>query len=127
VYTDRFFNQLIQSTSVYETNSGTIPQQEFTYLKVAAGQGVIRGMIITAMVLKNYRRSRPIYRSSSIYSDLLPNRIYIKTHQNKFSQSVTINPNQWQKKGLKKLLSYFYNQTAFIIDRKTRSNAQISN
>jgi hypothetical protein len=39
VYTDRFFNQLIQSTSVYETNSG-IPQQEFTYLKVAAGQGV---------------------------------------------------------------------------------------
>jgi hypothetical protein len=32
----------------------------------------------------------------AIYSDLLPNRIYIKTHQNKFSQSVTINPNQWQ-------------------------------
>jgi hypothetical protein len=55
VYTDRFFNQLIQSTSVYETNSGTIPQQEFTYLKVAAGQGVYTGMIITAMVLKNYR------------------------------------------------------------------------
>ena len=33
VYNDRFFNQLIQSTTVFETNSGSIPQQEFTYLR----------------------------------------------------------------------------------------------
>jgi hypothetical protein len=26
----------------------------------------------------------------------LPNRVYIKTHQTKFSQSIILNPNQWQ-------------------------------
>jgi hypothetical protein len=53
----------------------------------------------------------------------LPNRIYIKTNQNKFSQSVIINPNQWQnEKGVKKILSYFYNQTSFIIDRKIKND-----
>jgi hypothetical protein len=34
------FFQLIQGTSAYETNSGTLPQQEFTYLEVPTGQGV---------------------------------------------------------------------------------------
>jgi hypothetical protein len=34
------FNQLIQSNSAYETNSGSIAQQEFTYLEVPIGQGV---------------------------------------------------------------------------------------
>jgi hypothetical protein len=38
LYNDRFFNQMIQGTSSYETNSG--PQQEFTYLEVPTGQGV---------------------------------------------------------------------------------------
>ncbi len=49
----------------------------------------------------------------------LPNQIFIKTHQNKFSQSVTLNPNQWQnEKGFKHFLSYFYNQTSFLGERK---------
>jgi hypothetical protein len=49
----------------------------------------------------------------------LPNQIFIKTHQNKFSESVTLNPNQWHnEKGFKKIFSYFYNQTSYLIDRK---------
>jgi len=33
----------------------------------------------------------------------LPNQIFIKTHQNKFSESININPNQWHnEEGLKK-------------------------
>src|SRR5690606_12208568 len=44
-----------------------------------------------------------------------------KTHQNKFSQSVIVNPAQWQnKEGFKKILSLFYNQTSYIIDRKIK-------
>ena len=32
---------------------------------------------------------------------------------------MTLNPIQWQNdKGLKKILSYFYNQTSYLIDRK---------
>ncbi|MFV8321584.1 hypothetical protein [Flavobacterium sp. LS2R12] len=125
VYTDRFFNQLIQSTTVYETNSGTIPQQEFTYLEVSAGQGVYTWNDYNVNGIQELQEFEvaPFIDQAKFIRVFLPNRIYIKTHQNKFSQSVTLNPNQWQnEKGIKKLLSYFYNQTAFIIDRKTRSD-----
>jgi hypothetical protein len=49
----------------------------------------------------------------------LPNQIFVKTHQNKFSQSLTLNPSVWQnEKGIKEIISYFYNQTSFLVDRK---------
>jgi len=124
IYTDRFFNQLIQSTTVYETISGSIPQQEFTYLEVAAGQGVYTWNDYNANGIQELQEFEiaPFIDQAKYIRIFLPNRIYIKTHQNKFSQSVTLNPNQWQNElGLKKLLSHFYNQTAFIIDRKTKS------
>lgn len=124
VYTDRFFNQLVQSTTVYETNSGSIPQQEFTYLEVSAGQGVYTWNDYNGNGIQELQEFEiaPFIDQAKFIRVFLPNRIYIKTHQNKFSQSLTLNPNQWQnEKGLKKLLSYFYNQTAFIIDRKNRN------
>ena len=40
LYSDSYFNQLIQLTTVYENVSGTLPQQEFTYVEVAPTQGV---------------------------------------------------------------------------------------
>ena len=125
VYADRFFNQLIQSTTVYETNSGTIPQQEFTYLEVPAGQGVYTWNDYNGNGIQELQEFEvaPFIDQAKFIRVFLPNRIYIKTYQNKFSQSVTLNPNQWQnEKGIKKLLSYFYNQTAFLIDQKTRSD-----
>lgn len=124
IYTDRFFNQLIQSTTVYETISGSIPQQEFTYLEVPAGQGVYTWNDYNANGIQELQEFEiaPFIDQAKYIRIFLPNRIYIKTHQNKFSQSVTLNPNQWQNElGLKKMLSHFYNQTAFIINRKTKS------
>lgn len=53
LYNDRYFGQLVQVTTSYETTSGTIPQQEFTYLKVEPGQEFILGLTITAMEFKN--------------------------------------------------------------------------
>lgn len=126
IYSDRFFNQLIQSTTVYETISGSIPQQEFTYLEVPAGQGVYTWNDYNANGIQELQEFEiaPFIDQAKYIRIFLPNRIYIKTHQNKFSQSLTVNPNQWQNDhGLKKLLSYFYNQTSFLIDRKTKSDA----
>ena len=124
VYNDRFFNQLMQSTSSYETNSGTLPQQEFTYLEVAAGQGVYTWNDYnnnTIQELQEFEIAAFIDQAKYIRV-YLPNRIYIKTHQTKFSQSLLLNPNQWQNEtGFKRILSYFYNQTSFIIDRKIKN------
>jgi hypothetical protein len=121
LYNDRFFNQLIQSTTVFETNSGSIPQQEFTYLEVASGQGVYTWNDYNNNGIQELEEFEvaPFIDQAKYIRVYLPNRIYIKTHQNKFSQSIILNPNQWQNEaGYKKLISYFYNQTSYLIDRK---------
>ena len=124
IYNDRFFNQLLQSTTVFETNSGSIPQQEFTYLEVPVGQGVYTWNDYNSNGIQELEEFEvaPFVDQAKYIRVYLPNRIYIKTHQNKFSQSLTFNPNQWQNEtGFKKMLSYFYNQTSFIIDRKVEN------
>lgn len=124
IYNDRFFNQFIQSTTVFETNSGSIPQQEFTYLEVPPGQGVYTWNDYNSNGVQELEEFEvaPFPDQAKYIRVYLPNRIYIKTHQNKFSQSLTLNPNQWQNEtGFKKLLSYFYNQTSYLIDRKVEN------
>jgi len=124
VYNDRFFNQLIQSTTVFETNSGSIPQQEFTYLEVPVGQGVYTWNDYNSNGIQELQEFEvaPFIDQAKYIRVYLPNRVYIKTHQNKFSQSITLNPNQWQNEDdFRKKLSHFYNQTSFIIDRKIKS------
>lgn len=124
IYNDRFFNQLIQSTTVFETNSGSIPQQEFTYLEVPVGQGVYTWNDYNGNGIQELEEFEvaPFVDQAKYIRVYLPNRIYIKTHQNKFSQSITLNPNQWQNEdGFKKLLSHFYNQTSYLVDRKVEN------
>jgi hypothetical protein len=125
IYNDRFFNQLVQSTTVFETNSGSIPQQEFTYLEVQPGQGIYTWNDYNKNDVKELQEFEvaPFKDQAKYIRVFLPNRIYTKTHQNKFSQSITLNPTQWQNEsGFKKIVSYFYNQTAFLVDRKVESN-----
>ncbi|MGA9639293.1 hypothetical protein [Flavobacterium sp.] len=124
VFNDRFFNQLIQSSTAYETNSGTLPQQEFTYLEVAAGQGVYMWNDYNNNGIQELQEFEvaPYIDQAKYIQVFLPNLVYIKTHQTKFSQSIILNPNQWQNKtGLQKWISYFYNQTSFLINRKTKN------
>ena len=123
VYNDRFFNQLMQLTTAYETNSGTIAQQEFTYLEVEPGRGIYSWNDYNnngIQDLEEFQVAAFIDQAKYIRI-FLPNQVFLKTHQNKFSQSVTINMSQWQNAtGFKHILSYFYNQTSFIGERKIK-------
>ena len=124
VYNDRFWKQLVQSTTAYETNSGSIAQQEFTFIEVNAGQGVYAWNDYNGNGIQELQEFEiaPYPDLAKYIRVFLPNQIFIKTHQNKFSQSLIINPNQWQnEKGFKKIASYFYNQTSFIMDRKIKN------
>lgn len=98
LYNDRYFDQLIQVTTTYETTSGTIPQQEFTYLKVEPGRGVYTWIDYNnngIQELEEFEIAK--FADQAEYVRIfLPNQIFIKTHQNKFSQSVILNANQWQ-------------------------------
>ena len=127
LYNDRFFNQLMQLGTAYETSSGTIAQQEFTYIEVPTGQGVYTWNDYNGNGIQELEEFEIAQFSDQarFIRIFLPNQVYIKTNQNKFSQSVTLNPLQWQnEEGFKKLVSYFYNQTSFIMDRKVKSEGE---
>ena len=126
LYNDNFFSQLIQSTTAYETASGTIAQQEFTYLEVNPGQGVYTWNDYNGNSIQELQEFEiaPFQDQAKYVRVFLPNQIFLKTHQNKFSQSITLSPTKWiNNKGIKKLLSYFYNQTSFSLDRKIERNS----
>ena len=121
IYTDRYLNQLIQNSTVYETNSGTIAQQEFTYLQVDPGRGVYAWNDYNGNGIQELQEFEiaPFPDQAKYVRVFLPNQIFVKTHQNKFSEAITLNPIQWQNEtGFKKIVSYFYNQTSYLMDRK---------
>jgi len=123
LYNDNYFNRLMQVTTAYETTSGTIAQQEFTYLEVEPGQGVYTWNDYNGNGIQELQEFEiaPFPDQAKYVRVFLPNQIFIKTHQNKFSQSLTLNPSQWQNvAGFKKVLSHFYNQTSYLIERKIK-------
>lgn len=126
LYNGRFLNQLINTTTLYETAAGTLPQQEFTYLEVEPGRGLYMWNDYNNNGIQELQEFEiaPFPDQAKYIRVFLPNQIFIKTHQVKFSQSLSINPGIWQNEtGLKKFLSHFYHITSFTTDRKTiRSN-----
>jgi hypothetical protein len=123
LYNDRFFNQLIQSTTAFETSSGTIAQQEFNFLAVEAGKGVYTWNDYNGNGIQEIQEFEiaPFPDQAKYIKIFLPNQIFLKTHQNKFSQSLILNPSQWQNEGgFQKALSHFYNQSSYLIERKIK-------
>lgn len=123
LYNDRYFGQLMAVSTAYDTSSGTIAQQEFTYLQVDPGQGVYTWNDYNGNGIQELEEFEvaPFPDQATYVRVFLPNQVFLKTHQNRFSQSLTLNPAQWiNSTGIKKTLSYFYNQTSFMIERKIR-------
>ncbi len=123
-YSQRFFNQLINWNTVFETNSGTLPQQDFTYIEVEPGQGIYTWNDYNSNGIQELEEFEiaQFQDQGTFIRVLLPNRVFIKTHQNRFSQILTLNPIQWSgsENKTKKFWSKFYNQTSYLIDRKIK-------
>lgn len=121
LYNQFLFNKIVNLNTTYETSSGTLAQQEFTYVEVNAGEGTYTWLDYNGNGVQELNEFEiASYSDEAKYTRvLLPNQIYLNTHQNKFSQIVTLNFQQWSgDKNFKKFLSKFYNQTSYLIDRK---------
>ena len=128
LYNDQYFKQFMQVTTAYETTSGTIAQQEYTYLEVQPGQGVYTWNDYNGNGIQELQEFEvaPFPDQAKYVRVFLPNQIFLKTHQNKFSQALTLNPLQWQNSaGWKKVVSHFYDQASFLIERKVKRNGDI--
>lgn len=118
----KLFENFISLQTTYETQTGNLPQQEFTYIEVEPGKGFYEWIDFNENEVKELDEFVIAqFQDQAIYVRvLLPNLNFIKTNQNKFSQTINISPIKWQKKsGWKKVFSHFYNQAYFLIDTKT--------
>ncbi|HLW62913.1 MAG TPA: hypothetical protein VKY33_05885, partial [Flavobacterium sp.] len=80
-YNDRFFNNLIQSNTVYETSSGSVAQQEFTYIQVEPGLGTHMWNDYNGNGIQELEEFEPApYPDLAIYVRMyLPNQNFVKT------------------------------------------------
>lgn len=121
LHNGRFFGAFVQTATAFETSSGTIAQQEFTYLQVEPGQGVYTWIDYNGNGIQELEEFEvaPFPDQATYVRVFLPNQVFLPTHQNKFSHSLTLNPMDWQnKKGIRKILSHFYNQTSYLVERR---------
>jgi len=123
-FNQKLFKQVILWNTVFETNSGTLPQQDFTYVEVESGQGTYTWIDYNANGIQELEEFEiaQFQDQGKYIRVLLPNRVFIKTHQNRLSQTLTINPSQWSvsKNKSREFWSHFYNQTSYLIDRKIK-------
>ncbi|REE80866.1 hypothetical protein BX611_2524 [Lutibacter oceani] len=123
VFKQQLFNQFLNFSTVYQTLSGTLPQQDYTYIKTEPGQGFYTWIDYNNNEIKelNEFEIAQFPDQATYLRVILPTVNYIATHQNKFTQTLSINPQQWNSKtGFKKLFSHFFNQTYILIDSKQK-------
>ncbi len=123
LYNQSLFDGGIRLNTTLETNNGVVPQQEYTFVKTEPGQGVYTWIDYNNNGIQELEEFEVAqFQDQAEYVRvLLPNQVFVKIRQNKFSQIVTLNPQNWSnKEGVKKLLSHFYNQTSYVLDRKVK-------
>lgn len=127
LYDQRFAKDIIRLNTVFETNSGTQPQQEFTFVAVDEGQGTHTWNDFNGDGIQQLEEFdiAQFQDQADFIRVLLPNQLFLQTHQNKLSSQLTLNPQQWSNStGFRKLLSHFYNQTSYSIDRRALREGQ---
>lgn len=119
-YNDRYLKNLVQTNTIYETSSGAVAQQEFTYIKVDAGLGTHMWNDYNGNGIQELEEFEIApYPDLAVYVRMfLPNQTFVKTHQTKLTQVLNFNFSIWQNDvDLKRFLSQFHIQSSFIIDR----------
>lgn len=124
-YRQRILGDFIRLQTLLETRSGSLPQQEFTYVEVEPGEGFYEWIDFNGngiQELDEFVVAR--FPDQAIYVRvLLPTVTFVRTDQNKWSQSLQLSASAWKNKsGFKRFLSHFSNQTYFLIDAKTKRN-----
>lgn len=128
-YNFRLWKGLFYSNSFYEIGSGLEVKKEFSYIEVAAGQGVYTWIDYNSNGVKELNEFEIAgFTDQATYIKVYtPTDQYVKSYTNQFSQSVNLKPAAlWaSKSGWKKFISRFSDQASYRVDRKS-TNSDIS-
>jgi hypothetical protein len=131
-YQDQYFKRMLQLNATYENTSGTIAQQEFTYVEVEPTRGVYMWNDYNGNGIQELEEFdiAPYPDLAKFIRVFLPNQLFIATHQNKFGMALNVDFSRWNnQKGFKKLFSKFFMQSSYQLDQKIKrdgSNFQLN-
>jgi hypothetical protein len=122
-YTFRGWKGLVSSNTFYEIGSGLEVKKEFSYIEVAPGQGTYTWNDYNENGIKELNEFEiAAFSNTATYIKIYtPTLDYVKVYTNQFSETLMLRPAAlWSnKKGVRKFIARFANQTAFRIDSKT--------
>ena len=126
IYNQKIFKTFVDSNLFFETNSGNLPQQEFTFLEVEPGLGNYKWIDINNNGIQELEEFEiAVFEDEGRYIRvLLPNQIFIRTYQNKLNYSLKLNFLNWKNSeyGFNRFLSKISNQFQYSLDKKTNLN-----
>ncbi|MDB9774701.1 hypothetical protein OAB47_00545 [Vicingaceae bacterium] len=123
----------ISSNTFYEISSGLENKREFSYLKVADGQGIYLWNDYNNNGVKELNEFEIAGENNSFQANYIriftPTNEYVKVYSNQFNQVIFIRPEVFfnDKKGLLGVISKLSNKTAYRAERKTSRNEDIYN
>lgn len=123
----------VSSNTFYEISSGLENKREFSYLRVADGQGVYLWNDYNSNGIKELNEFEVAGENNVFQANYIriftPTNEYVKVYSNQFNQVLFIRPEVLlnDKKGVLGLLSKLSNKTAYRAERKTSRNSDIYN
>ncbi len=125
-YDLKLFKGVISSSTFYEVGSGLEVKKEYSFIKVQPGQGVYQWLDLNNDSIQGLDEFvEATFKDKAEYLKVFtPTSEFVKTYNNQFNEIINLNPSRiWSnKKGIRKFISLFSNQTAYRIDRKTSNN-----
>ncbi len=115
---------LITTNSFYEFSSGLETKKEYSFVEVAAGQGIYTWIDYNDNNVKELNEFEvAVFKDKAQYLRVFtPTNEFVKAYNNQLNQVLTINPAAYFNNStskFKKFLARFYNQSIYRIDRKT--------
>ena len=121
IFSKKLFQNFVNFATSFESASGNIAQQEFVYVKTEQGQGFYTWIDYNNDGIEDFDEFEIAeFQDQAAYLRLpLPNLRFVATQRAKFTQNLNINFTNWKnKKGMKKLLSHFSNQSFLLVDNE---------
>lgn len=118
LYNQFLWRDFVHFNFTYQTKSGVLPQQDFSYVEVEPGKGFYTWIDFNGNAIQELDEFVVAsFPDEAIYVRvLLPNLNYINSHENSLSQSLNIQARSWQNQsGIKKVISHFSNQFYYLI------------
>jgi hypothetical protein len=124
-YSLRVLKSAVTANAFYEIGSGLEARKEYSYVEVPAGQGVYTWRDYNDNGIKELNEFEvAAFQDEAEYIRIfITTNEYVKGYNLQFSQALTLSPERiwYGRRGWRKVITAFSNQSVYRVDRKTGS------